>query len=349
LIDQRRGAEKLGYRPALDGLRGVAVLLVLVYHLPFSVPNAGDVGVTMFFTLSGFLITTLLLEERSTSGKIDLRRFYQRRALRLLPALIAMLAVIVALDLLVGSQAGYRRPALFSLLYVANWAIIQGVDFHHINHLWSLAVEEHFYLIWPLTMLFVLHHRHKHLLLWIAIAGAVASWGIRVWLFTSDASLPRILYATDARLDGILIGCIFAILGWERIRHVPSAATVAALAAIGTGIVIPDHWFQFTVGQSAVPAATIVIIAGCLLNQGARTALDRRPLVPIGRISYGLYLWHLPIYGFVFKYGASMPRAVQSIAAVLLSFAVASFSYRFIERPFLRLKRHTAVSAGPVT
>lgn len=334
----------LGYRPALDGLRGVAVLLVLVYHLPFSVPNAGDIGVTIFFTLSGFLITTLLLEERDGFGSIDLPRFYQRRALRLLPALVAMLSVIVALDLIVGSQAGYGRPALFSLFYVANWAIIQGVDFHHINHVWSLAVEEHFYLLWPLIVVLVLRHRDRHTLLWIAVTGALASWGIRIWLFLSDASLPRILYATDTRLDGILIGCIFAIIGWERIRHVPGVATVAALAAIGSVIVIPDHWFLFTAGLTAVPVATVLILAGCLQGRVAQTALNRRPLVSIGRISYGLYVWHLPIYGFVFKYGSWMPRVAQSVAAVLVSFGVAASSYRFIEQPFLRRKPRRSVS-----
>jgi peptidoglycan/LPS O-acetylase OafA/YrhL len=342
-------AAHLGYRKALDGIRGVAVLLVLLYHLPLGVPNVGHVGVMMFFALSGFLITTLLLEERHTFARIDLPQFYRRRALRLLPALIAVLTVIVALDLIVGSQAGYRRPALFALFYVANWAIIGGVDFHHINHTWSLAIEEHFYLLWPLTLVLVLRNHEKKILLWIAVAGAVASWGLRVSLWASGASLPRIIYATDTRLDSLLIGCIFAIVGWQSIQRVPHVVTGAALATFAIVIVIPDHWFQFAIGFTAVPVATVIIIAGCLTSRGAWTVLGHRPLAPIGRISYGLYLWHLPIYGFVFKYGAGLPRAAQSIGAVLLSFAVASLSFRFVERPFLRLKRRRTGSAAPTT
>lgn len=334
----------LGYRMALDGLRGVAVLLVLLYHLPFNVPNVGHVGVMMFFTLSGFLITTLLIEEHSAFARIDLPQFYKRRALRLLPALVAVLAAIVALDLIVGSQVGYRRPALFALFYVANWAIIGGVDFHHINHTWSLAIEEQFYLLWPLTLVLVLRYLEKRVLLWVAIAGAVASWVLRVSLWASDAPLPRVIYATDTRFDSLLIGCIFAILGWERIRHIPRVATGVALATLGIVIVIPDHWFQFAVGWPAVSVVTVVIIAGCLTTRRPWAVLERRPLVPIGRISYGLYLWHLPIFGFVFKYGAALPRGIQSLVAVLLSFAVALLSFRFIEQPFLRLKRRRTVA-----
>jgi peptidoglycan/LPS O-acetylase OafA/YrhL len=130
---------------------------------------------------------------------------------------------------------------------------------------------------------------------------------------------------------------------------VPNVATGVALATFGIVIVIPDHWFQFAVGFTAVPLATVVIIARCLTTQRPWAVLERRPLVPIGRISYGLYLWHLPIYGFVFKYGAALPRAAQSVAAVLLSFAVASLSFRFIEQPFLRLKRRRTVAPASAT
>jgi peptidoglycan/LPS O-acetylase OafA/YrhL len=331
--------ERLGYRRALDGLRGVAVLMVLAYHLPFGIPNVGHVGVMMFFTLSGFLITTLLLEERERSGRIDLRGFYRRRALRLLPALVAVLSAIVVLDVIVGSQAGYGRPALFSLFYVANWAIIDGVDFHHINHTWSLAIEEHFYLLWPVTLLFVLTRSSKRTLLWIAAAGAIAVWGWRVWLTTSDASLPRIIYATDTRFDGLLIGCVLAIIGWRWLGALASVAAVAAVASLIAVTAIPDERFQLTIGFTAVPIATAVLIGACLAPGWAGNLLAWRPLVPIGVISYGLYLWHLPIFGYVFKYGDMLPRPVQAISAVLLSIGVAALSYRLIEEPFLRLKR----------
>jgi peptidoglycan/LPS O-acetylase OafA/YrhL len=341
-------APPLGYRPALDGLRGVAVILVLLYHLPLGLPTeAGPVGVAMFFTLSGFLITTLLLEEHVASGRIDLPQFYKRRALRLLPALVAMMGLLVILDVVVGSQGDYRRPALLTLLYVANWAIIAGIDFGHINHTWTLAVEEHFYLLWPLAVVIVLNKFDRKTLLRVAIAGAVASWGLRVALWASGASLPRVLYATDTRLDGLLIGCIFALMGWGRVTRVPRTVTVAGLTALGVAIAVRNEWFNFAIGYTAVSVATVIVIAGCLTSYRPHGLLSQRPLVPIGRISYGLYLWHLPVYGLVFKYGDGfMSLTAQSVSAVALSLAVALCSYFVIERPFLRLKhganrRHT--------
>ena len=342
-------AFRLGYRPALDGLRGVAVSLVMVSHLaPPTLSSAGPVGVLMFFTLSGFLITTLLIEEREASGRIDLPHFYKRRALRLLPALIVLLTVLLVLDAVVGSQAGYERPALFTLFYVANWAIIDGVDFHHINHTWSLSIEEHFYLLWPLTMVLVLRYRDKHALLWVAIAGAAASWAWRVVLWSSGASLPRIIYGTDTRLDGLLIGCLLAIVGYQRIRSISWPLILAALAGVGSLMLVRTNAFHFAVGYAAVGLGTAVVISACLVGQRIASVLETRPLVWIGGISYGLYLWHLPVYGSVFKYGGAFPFPVQAVIAVGLSLAIAALSYRLVEKRFLRLKRRASVRTVPM-
>jgi peptidoglycan/LPS O-acetylase OafA/YrhL len=310
--------------------------------------SAGAVGVLMFFTLSGFLITTLLIEEREASGRIDLPHFYKRRALRLLPALIVLLTVLLVLDAVVGSQAGYERPALFTLFYVANWAIIDGVDFHHINHTWSLSIEEHFYLLWPLTMVLVLRHHDKHALLWVAAAGAAASWGWRVALWGSEASLPRVIYGTDTRLDGLLIGCLLAIVGYQRIRRIPWPLILAALAGVGSLMLVRTNGFHFAVGYAAVGLGTAVLIAACLLGQRIASVLETRPLVWIGGISYGLYLWHLPVYGAVFKYGGGFPYPLQAVIAVGLSLATAALSYRLVEKRFLRLKRRASVRTVPV-
>jgi peptidoglycan/LPS O-acetylase OafA/YrhL len=333
---------RLGYRPALDGIRGVAVSLVLAAHLvPNLLISAGAAGVIMFFTLSGFLITTLLIEEREASGRIDLPAFYRRRALRLLPALIAVLALLLVLDTLVGSQAGYRRPAFFALFYAANWAIISGIDFHHINHTWSLAIEEHFYLLWPLTTVLVLGHYSKRALLSIALVGMACSVALRIVLWQSGASLPRVLYGTDTRLDGLLIGCVLAIAGARAIRRLPMPAVPIAVAAIASIILIRDDAYHFAAGYAAVASGTAVVIVACLAGQRTASVLSIQPLVSVGRISYGLYLWHLPVYGAVFKYGASLPRLLQSVIAVVLAFSVAAVSYLIIERPFLRLKRRS--------
>jgi peptidoglycan/LPS O-acetylase OafA/YrhL len=342
-------AFRLGYRPALDGLRGVAVSLVMVSHLaPATLSSAGDIGVLMFFTLSGFLITTLLIQERETSGRVDLPQFYKRRALRLLPALIVLLMVLLALDVVVGSQAGYRRPALFTLFYVANWAIIHGVDFNHINHTWSLSIEEHFYLLWPLTMVLVLRNHDKHALLWVAIAGAAASWAWRVVLWSSGASLPRVIYGTDTRLDGLLIGCLLAIVGYQRIRHISWPLILAALVGVGSPLLVRTDAFHFAVGYAAVGLGTAVVIAACLVGQRIASVLETQPLVWVGGISYGLYLWHLPVYGAVFKFGGAFPYPVQAVIAVALSLAIAALSYRLVEKRFLRLKRRASVRTVPV-
>lgn len=334
---------RLGYRPALDGIRGVAVLLVMLGHLfPASLIAAGAVGVLIFFTLSGFLITTLLIEEREAMGRMDLAAFYQRRALRLLPALLTMLAVLLVLQAILGSQAGYGRPSLFAIFYIANWAIIRDVDFHHINHTWSLSIEEHFYLLWPLTLVLVGRAWDARKLLWIALLVAAASWAWRVWLWSSDASLPRVVYGTDTRLDALLIGCVLAIVGWQQIRRVPIAVILAAFAGVASLMLIRTNAFHFAVGYTAVSVATVVLIVAVLTGRRMSSVLSRRPIVATGRISYGLYLWHLPIYGAVFKYGAPLPRAVQMVAAAGLSLATAALSYRFVERPFLRLKRRKA-------
>jgi peptidoglycan/LPS O-acetylase OafA/YrhL len=336
---------RLGYRPALDGIRGVAVLLVMLGHLFPSLIAAGAVGVLIFFTLSGFLITTLLIEERETSGRVDLTAFYKRRALRLLPALFTMLAVLLVLQAIVGSQAGYGRPALFAIFYVANWAIIRNVDFHHINHTWSLSIEEHFYLLWPITLVLVGRAWGVRKLLWVALLVAGASWAWRLWLWSSDASLPRVMYGTDTRLDALLIGCALAIVGWQWIRRVPIVVTLLAFGAIGSLMLIRTNAFHFAVGYTAVSVATVVFIAVALTGQRIASVLSGRSIVATGRISYGLYLWHLPVFGAVFKFGAPLPRALQMVAAVGLTFATAVLSYRFVEKPFLRLKRRKSESA----
>jgi peptidoglycan/LPS O-acetylase OafA/YrhL len=337
---------RLGYRPALDGIRGVAVLLVMIGHVFPTLIAAGAVGVLIFFTLSGFLITTLLIEERETSGRMDLTAFYKRRALRLLPALLTMLTVLLVMQAMFGSQAGYGRPALFATFYLANWAIIDGVDFHHVNHTWSLSIEEHFYLFWPLTLVLVGRAWNARKLLWLALFVAAASWAWRVWLWSSDASLPRVMYGTDARLDALLIGCALAIVGWQGIRRVPIPVILAAFAGIVSLMLVRTNAFHFAIGYTAVSVATVVLIAAVLTGQRMSSVLSGRPIVATGRISYGLYLWHLPVYGAVFKFGTQLPHALQMVAAVGLSFAAAALSYRFVEQPFLRLKRRKSEPAA---
>ena len=153
---------RLGYQPGLDGLRGLAVLAVIGYHAGFGWLHGGWIGVEVFFVVSGFLITSLLVEEREATGRVDLRQFYVRRARRLLPALGVMLAVVATVTLIAGSaaeRAGVRRDLPWALGYLANWGQIVGdvpyfaAEAPVLRHLWSLAIEEQFYLVWPLVFL----------------------------------------------------------------------------------------------------------------------------------------------------------------------------------------------------
>jgi peptidoglycan/LPS O-acetylase OafA/YrhL len=167
-------------------------------------------------------------------------------------------------------------------------------------------------------------------------------------LWSSGGSLPRVIYGTDTRLDGLLIGCFLAIVGYQRIRHISWPLILAALVGVGSPMLVRTDAFHFAVGYAAVGLGTAVVIAACLVGQRIASVLETQPLVWIGGISYGLYLWHLPVYGAVFKYGGAFPFPVQAVIAVGLSLAIAALSYRLVEKRFLRLKRRASVRTVPM-
>lgn len=322
-----RGAERVGeathprltYRPELDGLRAIAVLLVLGSHA--QVPGFGlgaPAGVTLFFVLSGMLITGLLVGERDRFGRVDVRSFYARRALRLLPALYAFMVVAI-----VGSAFSVwpSRPAapivpLSVLGYFENWLAATGEPTGMYGHTWSLAVEVQFYVVWPALLLAALRFLDRR---WIAvglIVAAVLVWPWREFLM-STFGYDRAFHETDSMLDALLLGCAIALL---RVR-LPS--WVGWLGLVGLGVVSEvwdgpgiGHWF------SLASLAAALAVAGC------PRILGWAPLAYVGRISYSLYLWS---YLFIWS-GLPWPVIVAA------SFACAALSYRYIERPFLRIK-----------
>lgn len=337
---------RLGYQPALDGLRGVAVALVMIRHLgqSFGV-GGGTVGVGTFFALSGFLITTLLVEERRETGRVDLGRFWVRRACRLLPALAVVLVAVVAWFGLVEHQS-YKGPAAFAALYAGNWAQIGGRPFGVLAHLWTLAVEEHFYLVWPLLFV-VLSRLRLRTAAFATLGVAAASTLLRLGLFAAGASPERLQMGSDTRLDGLLLGCAaaFALAHWR--PRVPLAAAGAATAVLATLVVVPPYSsFMLTAGYVVLPVAALVVIGHVVGDHheggGPRspltTTLGRKPLAALGKISYGLYLWHLPVYVVVLPHLMELPLAVRSALVMTASVAVASLSYVAVERPFLRIK-----------
>jgi len=345
----------LGYRPALDGLRGVAIAAVVLFHTGGLVP-AGYLGVDLFFVLSGFLITTLLLSEHGGLGGVSLRAFYRRRAARLLPGLYCLLAVFTGGAILLALRGEVALgDELFGvvagLAYFANLALMgepasQSMP-EELRHLWSLAAEEQFYLLWPPALLIVLRGGVR--LAAALVAAGAALMALRALdLYLEGASFERLAFGVDTRSVSILLGCLLALALAAR-PDVPSLygrrLEVPALAAL-VGLFLVDFGRLTFAGPLLVFAlASAVVVARALDSSSAlATALSGRGLVFLGRISYSLYLWHVPVF-VVLGVGKQElePRAVPAVA---LSLALAVASYYLVELRFLAWRRAAADRPG---
>jgi peptidoglycan/LPS O-acetylase OafA/YrhL len=353
--------------PALDGLRAVAVLAVIIYH--FGLLPGGYLGVDLFFVLSGFLITSLLIREWDRRrGHISFRDFYLRRVLRLFPALGCVIAVTVALiGLLELSRPPSNRQYVAGTLeglplvvtFVGNWAraLDPASSLGMLGHTWSLAIEEQFYLLWP--ALFVLLMRHRFSRGFVALSLtliAVAEMAYRMAVAFAGYGSNRIYYGTDTHSDGLLIGC--AIAFWlashqstrvyQKTGGLLKGATGLATAVLATLFVLGN------LSRAPIEIPLAVLACGAVL---VGAVAERLPLflerllscegaVLIGRRSYGLYLWHYIVLGAASAlYPAEVLGSRRIVTAVILgalfimTFLVTELSYRFIELPALRLKR----------
>ncbi len=317
-LDDRR--PRLAHRPELDGLRGLAIVLVIGGHAQIPGFGTGAVaGVTLFFVLSGYLITSLLVAERDRVGRIDLRAFYVRRALRLLPALYTVTIVALA-GYLLGLWSNVPATAagiVGMLLYVGNWTTAAGFSSGVLGHTWSLAVEEQFYILWPLLLILGLRYADRRTVAYVALAVAIAVLPWRLFVATTTAGY-RTFLGTDTNADALLLGCAIAILQ-------PRLSKLSGWIGIAGLIVVSELWRS---SADTVPLFSLGAVTSALAVAACPTILSWRPLAFIGRISYGLYLWH---YLFMWS---GMPWPVM----ILGSLALAGVSYRFVERPFLRLK-----------
>jgi peptidoglycan/LPS O-acetylase OafA/YrhL len=319
--------------------------------------HGGGVGVDVFFVLSGFLITTLLVNERERTGRVALGKFWGRRALRLMPALIVVLVVFNTIGLIFsdGQDSQWQRGLIatpFILLYVSNWLILfsNGPALGVFGPMWSLSVEEQFYLVWPVIVIaFVWQKvRSRHLLLF-ATAVAVLVAMARFWTF-DGATIFR-TFGTDFRVDMLLIGCILALilhLGHAQLLRRLSRFAVwpSAIFLVVVMVSVPEfgaegaeraEYIYYTVGLPIVGVATAVIIAFCATHQrsGIVAFLSWPPMVYLGTISYGLYLWHYPItilVNSIFRLDAN----VVLIVVLLLTIASATMSWILVERPLSR-------------
>lgn len=316
---------RLGYVPALDGIRGVAIALVIGQHYWFHMrgPLTGATGVEIFFVLSGFLITTLLLEERDRTGSFDLRRFYVRRARRLFPALAILLVFYVAAR----HGRGLEQAALGGL-YVGNiamaWSphLLALQSMAGLGHLWSLAQEEQFYAMWPAALLLLLRAKTGRLLPFLLAALLVYD----VALAVSGADGNRLYFAPDTNMAWLVAG---AALAFYRLRgrHISDMSAIAAIMVLAVLVAAIKTLPQLFVLQPVLVLCYAAIVGAAFSGGRVAAALSLTPLVWLGRVSYSLYLWHPPIY-----------LAVGHRTAVALPLAVGAawLSYRFVELPFRR-------------
>ena len=329
---------RLGRRPALDGLRGLAILLVFSVHC-FGWPQGGHLGVDLFFVLSGFLITTLLLEERTVEGRIDLRRFYGRRARRLLPAL----ALLLATYLVIGAAKGHNgaEAAAAAGVYVSNlieaFSSTPTILTHSgLDHLWSLAQEEQFYLVWPLVIPLLTRARKPVRLLAFVITALVF---YRVGLALNGASHARLYNGPDTHADGLVAGAACAFLLLNRPSFIASrlAAVIAAVIAFEALLVRAPTTGWDSFGLPIAEAACVMILLAALTQPGWAAALSWSPLVWFGRISYSLYLWHFMLLWAFAGHNRLIPAT--------LSVGVAYASTRWIEEP---IRRRAPATLPPV-
>ncbi|MGZ4709060.1 MAG: acyltransferase family protein, partial [Acidimicrobiales bacterium] len=357
--DARLRVERLGYRPAFDGLRAIAVIPVLLFHASVTWARGGFLGVDVFFVLSGFLITRLLLEERELTGRIALLRFYLRRVLRLFPALVAVsvASLVYATVWLDHGQAVRAAHDLFAAAtYRMNWveALHAQPPFGLLDHTWSLSIEEQFYLLWPLGLLLAYRLGRGRGVFVAALGGAALSAGVRALLWHGGQPVHRVYYGLDTHADGLLLGCALAAVTLYRpgpLREAlrgasgrvagrwagPVALAMLALAASQTALFskgLPS-W-----GYPIVGVLTAIVIADVWAGGVLDRALRPTALVAIGRISYGLYLWHWPVFLVLNPARTHWSPFPLTLLRLAVTFAVAVVSFFAVEQPFLRLKRH---------
>ena len=371
------GGSRLTYQPALDGLRAAAVIAVLLFHSGFGWAKGGYLGVSVFFTLSGYLITTLLVAEQHAQRRVDLRAFWGRRLRRLMPASLACLLLVAVMDAtrLIPHRSATRGDLLGALADVANWRFyVTGQSYGQlfrvpspVQHFWSLAIEEQFYLLLPIVVWFVLTRLRWSLGRLIALIAAlfVATTAAGVLAGRHDADLAY--YATFARAPELLAGVLLALLVARRAQARPidaGARTGAGAAAVGVAVAgsavrrarwatllaaagpiafVVAAWLCATVaeqdqrlsrgGFAAFSLLSVVIVASLGQAGPLRWLLSRGPLAYIGRLSYGIYLYHWPIFLWLTPARTSLGPWPLLGLQVAVTMAVALVSFYALERP----------------
>lgn len=371
-----RGVRSLGgYQPGLDGIRALAVLAVAAYHAQLPHTSGGFLGVSLFFTLSGFLITALLLDEHAATGSIDLKQFWIRRFRRLVPAALLGLVVVLVFAATVATRNqldGLPGEVTSSAAYFANWFFAYTDQSYAelfsspspVQHYWSLAIEEQFYLLMPLILIAILRRRASVTNLLAVLVGLiVASSGWMFIRYNGGTSIDRLYYGTDTRAAELLVGAALAaalhLVGLERLRRLATpSAIIGPLVAVGllwawatqslTGATL------FRGGFLLHALASAVLVVSILIDRGPLTTLLKvAPLVFLGRISYGVYLFHWPIFLWLTSERTGLGQWPLFAVRLALAIALATASFFLLEQPIrrgtvLRLPKPARLAAAPL-
>ncbi len=350
--------------PALDGLRGIAVIAVILYHLDYLTPGlytwvkGGFLGVDIFFVLSGFLITSILIREYDNSGQINLWNFYVKRTLRLMPALWLFLIFVYLFggQLLSAASANTIYSGnnfLYAMLYVMNWHSATGGAAGNLNHTWSLAIEEQFYILWSLVLFIAFSWSfNKRTITVFTLITVIVLVCLRTAKTYGGYSTIYLYYSTENRIDAILIGCLAAMgYGWKLIperfydRSVIDRLFGASLI-VATGILMifshEDRLLYY--GFNSLFSVAIGISILWLISQRhtfIHSFFENRLLCWVGHISYGLYLWHFLFFDIAKN--TTGPAWLRVSAALLLSFTASSVSFYSVEKFALSLKKFLLV------
>ena len=351
------------YAPSLDGIRAFAVILVICLHAQTIYPTleqsfySGFLGVDIFFVLSGFLITSILLKEYDANGSLSARNFFARRFLRLMPAYWLHLLVIFLFSKQlfwprVADQVSKSENFLYAFFYLTNYHRIwngssaPGV----LGHTWSLAIEEQFYIFWfPILFLMLRNLRKKGVFI-VTLSLIILLTTFRALRYDGDQTVNYLYNAFDTRVDSLLIGCLFSmIVLWKvfsdeffssRYFNLLVLCAFVGIAAVFYQAESYSAAFLWTWGLTlfSVSVGIVIVWLVKLEQHTIKTILERPYIVWTGKVSYGLYLWHFSAIYLADRFALTKPG--KFVAALFLTFSVAALSYYALERPLLKLKRH---------
>ena len=346
------------FRPDIEGLRGVAILLVLLFHAGLPWTPGGFVGVDVFFVISGFLITGKLWRESQQPGGLNITRFYAWRIRRLLPAALIAVAVISLVGLLLAApldRSELAADGAASALSIANMRFIGSVDYFAATtspspflHFWSLSVEEQFYLVWPaLIVLLTWRGGSSRRLIVALLIGVVASFALSIWL--TDTSPARAFYLLPTRVWQLGVGGLLALIGVAGTSRRAGAVAWAGLAAVAVAGVALTAEMPYPGLAALLPTAgAAALLYGGAAPSGPVRLLAAAPLRFLGKISYSLYLWHWPLLVLPLMFLERALTGVEVVASVAVAIGVSWLSWRFVEQPFRygdRSRRATSWSA----